>query len=40
MGIARTTDTAKSRKLKKWQYFEDKISIFLVLLVLWLVKGK
>ena len=35
MSIARTTETAKFRKLKEWQHFEVKISIFLVLFVFW-----
>ena len=38
MAIARTTETEKFRKLKKWQHFEVKISIFLVLFVFWMIK--
>ena len=40
MAIAWTTETAKFRKLKEWQHFEDKILIFLVLYVFWVVKRK
>ena len=38
MAIARTTETAKFRKLKKWQHFEVEISIFLVLFLFRVVK--
>ena len=32
--------TAKFRKLRKWQPFEFKISIFLVFFVIWVIKEK
>ena len=38
MAIAWTTETAKFRKLKKWQHLEVNISIFLVFFVLWVVQ--
>ena len=38
MAIVQATETAKFRKLKKWQHFKVKISIFLVLFVFWVVK--
>ena len=40
MAVAGTTETAKFRKLKKWQHFEVEISIFLVFFVLWVLKKK
>ena len=40
MTIAWTTETAKFRKLKKWQHFEVKISLSRVLFVFWVVKKK
>ena len=40
MAIVWTTETAKFRKLKKWECFDVKVSIFLVLSVFWVVKKK